>query len=117
MYDKHKVFEKILVLFDTLKESLKEEKDTAKPPQQELLSQLSRLEELISELVDIAKRNLNKTKLDLEKQARYLSNLQKRVKELEGSDQKLLSQLAFEWDRALLDKVLKDSKCENAEDM
>ena len=49
------------------------------PSQQELLSQLPQLEELISELVDIVKGNR-----DLEKQVRsFLSDLQERVKELE----------------------------------
>ena len=58
----------------------------------------------------------------LEKQVRCfqedLADLRKKVKELEGSDQKLLlGQQAFKLDRALLDKVLKDSKCESAEDL
>lgn len=112
---------KIFTIFDSIKESLKKKTDAATPSQQELLSQLSQLEKLISELVDIVNRNL-KEKMALEKQVRCfqedLADLRKKVKELEGSDQKLLlGQLAFKLDRALLDKVLKDSKCESAEDL
>ena len=123
---------KIFALFDTIKKSLKEDRDTATPSQQELLSQLSQLEGLISELVEFVKENLDK-KTNLEKQVKCfqedLSDLQKRVKQLEGSDQRakelkgsdkkklLLGQLAFKLDRALLDKVLEDSECESAENL
>ena len=89
---------KVLGLFDTIQKSLKEEA-TAKPSQQELLGQLFQLKGLISELIDNLEENLDKN-IHLETQVegfkKELSDLQKRVKELEGSDLKLfLGQLAF----------------------
>ena len=61
----------IFTIFDSIKESLKKKTDAATPSQQELLSQLSQLEKLISELVDIVKGNLEE-KMALEEQVRCL---------------------------------------------
>ena len=88
---------------------------------QELVSTLSELKEATNELVSLL-NNAEAEKQELRQDIQRLENkmlcLEKKVKMLEKMEQNLLlGQLAFVVDRALLDKVLKDSGCRPANEL
>ena len=79
---------------------------------QELSSMLSKLDELITRLAEVCNKKMTHLEERDKTQQDEISSLRERVKILEGSEQKLLlGQLAFEVDKAVVDKVFKDSDC------
>ena len=109
--------EEITAMIDSLKNKLSAaEKEvvgnTSKKLFQDLSCMLSKLDELITQLAEVHNKKMTLLEERDRLQQDEISSLKERVKTLEGSEQKLLlGQLAFEVDKAMVDKVFKDSGC------